>query len=188
MGAIDMWCNPFTHEGIQHLFIDNEEVHFMMGTQWGRTGNMVGYTAAEFVANMDRLGVEKVCVPALKQAFYRKNKMGADFSYDEIGKLVAAISGSHRRFCRHQSLRAHGRGAATGARGQRAGIQRCARTSFRLWTGHQCGGMVSLLRKVRRTGYPGGISSGALGGVYAEPMWPSDFAGRHRVVFSRAQA
>ena len=56
MGAIDMWCNPFTHEGIQHLFIDNEEVHFMMGTQWGRTGNMVGYTAAEFVAeNMDPL-------------------------------------------------------------------------------------------------------------------------------------
>lgn len=89
MGAIDVWCNPFTHEGIQHLFIDNEEVHFMMGTQWGRTSNMVGYTPAEFVANMDRLGIEKVCLPALKQAFYRKNKMGADFSYDEIGRVAA---------------------------------------------------------------------------------------------------
>lgn len=87
-GAIDVWCNPFTPEGIQHLFIDNEEVHFMMGTQWGRTANMKGYTAEQFVANMDRLGIEKVCVPALKQAFYRKNKMGADFKYEDIARLI----------------------------------------------------------------------------------------------------
>ncbi|MGD0791615.1 MAG: amidohydrolase family protein [Terriglobales bacterium] len=88
MGAIDVWCNPFTPEGIKHLFLDNEEVFFMMGVQWGRKANMKGFTADEFVANMDRLGVEKVCVPALKQAFYRKNKMGADFDYADIAKLV----------------------------------------------------------------------------------------------------
>jgi predicted TIM-barrel fold metal-dependent hydrolase len=87
-GAIDLWCNPFTPAGIKHLFIDNEEVHFMMGEQWGRKANMRGYSPAQFVAGMDRLGIEKVCVPALKQAFYRKNKMGADFSYDDIGKIV----------------------------------------------------------------------------------------------------
>jgi predicted TIM-barrel fold metal-dependent hydrolase len=87
-GAIDVWCNPFTPEGIQHLFIDNEEVHFMMGKQWGRTANMKGYSAEQFVANMDRLGIEKVCVPALKQAFYRKNKMGADFKYEDIARLI----------------------------------------------------------------------------------------------------
>lgn len=88
MGAIDVWCNPFTPEGIKHLFIDNEEVYFMMGVQWGRTANMKGYSAEEFVAHMDKIGVEKVCVPALKQAFYRKNKMGADFDYADIAKLV----------------------------------------------------------------------------------------------------
>lgn len=88
MGAIDVWCNPFTPEGIKHLFLDNEEVYFMMGVQWGRKANMKGFTADEFVAKMDRLGVEKVCVPALKQAFYRKNKMGADFDYGDIAKLV----------------------------------------------------------------------------------------------------
>lgn len=88
MGAIDVWCNPFTPEGIQHLFIDNEEVYFMMGTQWGRTENMKGYSAKDFVAHMDKIGVEKVCVPALKQAFYRKNKMGADFKYEDIASLV----------------------------------------------------------------------------------------------------
>lgn len=87
-GAIDVWCNPFTPEGIQHMFKDNEEVYFMMGVQWGRTANMVGYTPKEFVANMDRLGIEKVCVPALKQAFYRKNKMGADFRYEDIARVV----------------------------------------------------------------------------------------------------
>ena len=87
-GSIDVWCNPFTQEGIQHLFIDNEEVHFMMGTQWGRAGNMKGYPAERFIANMDRLGIEKVCVPALKQAFYRKNKMGSDFRYEDIARLT----------------------------------------------------------------------------------------------------
>lgn len=89
-GAIDVWCNPFTPSGIKHLFLDNEEVYFMMGIQWGRAGNMKGYEPREFIALMDRLGVEKVCVPALKQAFYRKNKMGADFSYEEIAELVRA--------------------------------------------------------------------------------------------------
>jgi predicted TIM-barrel fold metal-dependent hydrolase len=88
MGAIDVWCNPFTPAGIKHLFLDNEEVYFMMGVQWGRTANMKGYDPDEFVANMDRLGIEKVCVPALKQAFYRKNKMGADFKYEDIAKTA----------------------------------------------------------------------------------------------------
>ena len=88
-GAIDVWCNPFTPEGIKHLFIDNEEVHFMMGTQWGRTHHMVGYSVKDFVKQMDELGVEKVCIPALKQAFYRKNKMGGDFQYQDIAKVCA---------------------------------------------------------------------------------------------------
>ena len=79
-GAIDVWCNPFTPSGIKHLFLDNEEVYFMMGIQWGRAENMKGYEPREFIAMMDRLGIEKVCVPALKQAFYRKNKMGAAFA------------------------------------------------------------------------------------------------------------
>jgi len=88
-GAIDVWCNLFTPEGIQHLFLDNEEVHFMMGVQWGRSANMKGNSPPEFIAKMDRLGIEKVCVPALKQAFYRKTKMGADFAYEDIAKLIA---------------------------------------------------------------------------------------------------
>ena len=61
--------------------------------------------------------------------------MGADFSYDEIGKLVAefpdrivAFAGINP-FERMEGVR------RTRARGQRAGIQRCRhRTSFRLWT------------------------------------------------------
>ncbi len=89
-GAIDVWCNPFTPSGIKHLFLDNEEVYFMMGIQWGRAENMKGHEPREFIAMMDRLGIEKVCVPALKQAFYRKNKMGADFAYEEIAELVRA--------------------------------------------------------------------------------------------------
>lgn len=89
-GAIDVWCNPFTPAGIKHLFLDNEEVYFMMGIQWGRRANMRGYEPDEFIAKMDALGIEKVCVPALKQAFFRKGRMGADFSYEDIAELVNA--------------------------------------------------------------------------------------------------
>ena len=53
--AIDAWCNPFDEKGIRAIFIDNEEVFFMMGEQWGRTENMKGYTVPEFVAQMDAL-------------------------------------------------------------------------------------------------------------------------------------
>ena len=55
--AIDAWCNPFDERGIRTIFIDNEEVYFMMGEQWGRTGNMKYYTPEEWVEKMDEQGV-----------------------------------------------------------------------------------------------------------------------------------
>ena len=103
-GAIDVWCNPFTPEGIKHLFIDNEEVHFMMGTQWGRTHHMVGYSVKDFVKQMDELGVEKVCIPALKQAFYRKNKMGGGFSISGYCESVCRGPGPRDRVLWDQSV------------------------------------------------------------------------------------
>ena len=54
--AIDAWCNPFDERGIRTIFIDNEEVYFMMGEQWGRTGNMKYFTPEEWVAEDGRGG------------------------------------------------------------------------------------------------------------------------------------
>ena len=88
--AIDAWCNPFDERGIREIFLDNEEVFFTMGEQWGRAHHMVPYTADEFVARMDERGVQAVCVPSLKQAYYRKRAMAVDIEHEHIAKLAQA--------------------------------------------------------------------------------------------------
>ena len=85
--AIDAWCNPFDERGIRTIFIDNEEVYFMMGEQWGRTGNMQFFTPEEWVAKMDEEGVAAVCVPSLKMAFYRRRAMASDIEHEHIAGL-----------------------------------------------------------------------------------------------------
>lgn len=74
-GAIDVWCNFFTDEGIRIVFTENPEVSFMMGDQWGRHDLMVGYEPQEFVDRMDEHGVERVICPALKQYLYRDREL-----------------------------------------------------------------------------------------------------------------
>jgi len=86
--AIDAWCNPFDEKGIRAIFIDNEEVFFMMGEQWGRTDNMKGYTVPEFVAQMDALEMQAVACPSLKQATYRKRAMAVDLEHEHIASLI----------------------------------------------------------------------------------------------------
>jgi uncharacterized protein len=86
--AIDAWCNAFDERGIREIFLDNEEVYFMMGERWGRAGNMVAHTPAEFVARMDEVNVRTVLVPSLKQAYYRKRAMAVDLPHEHIAALT----------------------------------------------------------------------------------------------------
>jgi predicted TIM-barrel fold metal-dependent hydrolase len=88
--AIDAWCNPFDERGIREIFLDNEEVFFMMGEQWGRKDNMRSFTVEEFVARMDELEVQAVACPSLKQATYRRRAMAVDIEHEHIAGLVAA--------------------------------------------------------------------------------------------------
>lgn len=74
-GAIDVWCNLFTDEGIEIVFTSNPEVAFSMGDQWGRHHLMVGYSPDEFLANLDEQGVERVLIPSLKQYLYRDRSL-----------------------------------------------------------------------------------------------------------------
>src|SRR5262245_40083311 len=91
--AIDAWCNPFDERGIRTIFIDNEEVYFMMGEQWGRTGNMQFFTPEEWIAKMDEEGVAAVCVPSLKMAFYRRRAMASDIEHEHIAGLCERAPG-----------------------------------------------------------------------------------------------
>ena len=86
--AIDAWCNPFDERGINEIFLNNEEVYFTMGEKWGRAHHMVAHTPDEFVARMDEAGVQAVCVPSLKQAYYRKRAMAVDIEDEHIATLA----------------------------------------------------------------------------------------------------
>jgi predicted TIM-barrel fold metal-dependent hydrolase len=86
--AIDAWCNPFDERGINEIFLNNEEVYSTMGEKWGRAHHMVAHTPDEFVARMDEAGVQAVCVPSLKQAYYRKRAMAVDIEHEHIATLA----------------------------------------------------------------------------------------------------
>jgi predicted TIM-barrel fold metal-dependent hydrolase len=86
---IDSWCNPFTELGIRSIFTENPEVSFMMGEQWGRRDRMKWHAPADFLAYMDEVGVETVCMPALKMMRYRTREMLSDIPYEHIAELVA---------------------------------------------------------------------------------------------------
>ena len=59
-----------------------------MGEQWGRAHHMVAAHPDEFVARMDEAGVQAVCVPSLKQAYYRKRAMAVDIEHEHIATLA----------------------------------------------------------------------------------------------------
>jgi len=86
-GAIDVWCNFFTDEGIRIVFTENPEVSFMMGEQWGRSDLMVGYESEEFIERMDAQGVQRVICPALKQYLYRDREL-VSVPWQSVAKVV----------------------------------------------------------------------------------------------------
>lgn len=87
--AIDAWTNPFTELGIKTIFIENEEVAFSMGEQWGRFENMKWYEPAEFIEEvMDPLGIRSVCMPTLKMMQFRTKRMLADLPEEHLAPLI----------------------------------------------------------------------------------------------------
>ena len=96
-GAIDVWCNLFTDEGIRKVFTENPEVAFSMGEQWGRDHLMVPFEPDEFIDRMDAQGVERVIIPSIKMMLYRSREL-ISIDWQTIAKLIEKypdrISGS----------------------------------------------------------------------------------------------
>lgn len=86
-GAIDAWCNLFTEEGIRIVFTENPEVMYSMGTSWGLGHHMVSYEPEEFFERLDKQGVERVIVPALKQYLYRDRSL-VDVPWTSVAELI----------------------------------------------------------------------------------------------------
>lgn len=87
--AIDAWCNPITELGIKTIFLENEEVRFSMGEQWGRFDNMKWYEPEAFIEEvMDPLGIEAVAMPTLKMMQFRTKRMLSDLPHEHLAPLI----------------------------------------------------------------------------------------------------
>ena len=187
--AIDAWCNPFDERGIRTIFIDNEEVYFMMGEQWGRTENMQFFTARGVGREAwTRRASQPSACPSLKMAFYRRARWPSDIEHEHVAKLVERAPGPRVRPRRHRpDVRDEGRQAPR-AGGHRVRLRRCARPPVRLRHPDQRARVVALLHEVRRARRPGRLPGRALGGVHAERVRQADPARRHRDLVPRAEA
>src|ERR1700687_2890603 len=88
MKAIDILCQDFTPAGIRKNYLENEEEHSRFA-QVGRTVNFVGYEPAEFLSRMDKLGVEKLLLCAIKTWSFTHQRLLENSTVEEIAALTA---------------------------------------------------------------------------------------------------
>lgn len=87
MKVIDYWHQPFTPELLKKAYIDDPEQNAVI--KWWRLEDRIkGRSPAEFVADMDRLGIDKVLIPAGQIKSYRRQVMQWDFTPDEIYGII----------------------------------------------------------------------------------------------------
>ena len=81
--AIDILCNDFTPAGIRKNYLENEEEHSRFA-QVGRVRQVASYEVPEFIARMDRLGVERVFVCAIKTWSVQQQKLLEHSTNEEV--------------------------------------------------------------------------------------------------------
>ena len=68
--AIDYWTNIFTPEGLNRMYLENDELSRLI-SWWKMDNRLHGYTPEEFIEMMDQTGIEKVFVPSFKMWSYK---------------------------------------------------------------------------------------------------------------------
>jgi predicted TIM-barrel fold metal-dependent hydrolase len=86
-GAIDIWCNMFTPEGIRKYFLEPEGIRFAFKL-FGREHHLVGHPVEEFTSMLDEAGVEKVLIPSFKVTRYR-GEMLQNCPTEEVAQVVS---------------------------------------------------------------------------------------------------
>ena len=79
--AVDYWCNLFTAEGLRKTFEEPEEVASVVKS-WGL--KIHSYTPEDFVAYMDRTGMDAVMIPSAKMNSWLTQKLIWDVSEEEV--------------------------------------------------------------------------------------------------------
>ena len=161
----------------------------MMGEQWGRTGNMKHFTVEEWVARMDEDGVQAVCVPSLKQAFYRRRAMAVGHRARAHRAALRARAGPRLRPRRDRpDVRHEGRQAPRAGdhrvrlrgRPRRTRSASASRSTSSEWW--------PFYTKCAELDVPVVFQVGPLGRVHAERLRQADPARRHRDLVPRAEA
>lgn len=88
-GAIDVWCNLFTAAAIQKYWLETKELAEIV-SWWRLEERMRGYSPKDFVALMDEVGVEKVCIPAIRMRSFQSGEMLWDMSLKEVANVMQA--------------------------------------------------------------------------------------------------
>ena len=87
-GAVDIWCNIFTPEGLKMYYADVEEMATIFVGKLA--GNLTGASPAKFLSVLDAAGVDKVIIPNGKHRSFVKQELHWNMPVEEIAAIVRA--------------------------------------------------------------------------------------------------
>ena len=89
MGAVDIWCNPFTREAFDKYWFGTPEVAANI-EWWHMKDRVVGRSPSEFVQHMDASNVDVVLVPSVKMRSYETSQLIWNTPEDEVAEVIEA--------------------------------------------------------------------------------------------------
>ena len=87
-GAIDIWCNIFTPDGLKKYYANVQEMATIFVGKLA--GNLTGASPANFLSVLDAAGVDKVLIPNGKHRSFVTQELHWNMSVEEIAAIVRA--------------------------------------------------------------------------------------------------
>jgi predicted TIM-barrel fold metal-dependent hydrolase len=85
---IDFHCNLFTHEAIDKWWYGQPEFQRLI-KWWKMEDRIKGISVDDFVAMMDKAGLDKALIPAIRMMSYQKKTMVWDITEEEVHAVVS---------------------------------------------------------------------------------------------------
>lgn len=90
--AIDYWTNIFTPEGLDRMYMQNDELSAIV-KWWSMDERLKGYQPDAFIRMLDENRIRKTFVPSFKMWSYRKRAPLLSIEVSEIHQLMQACPG-----------------------------------------------------------------------------------------------
>lgn len=85
---IDFHCNLFTHEAIDKWWYGQPEFQRLI-KWWKMEDRIKGVSVDDFVAMMDKAGLDKALIPAIRMMSYQKKTMVWDITEEDVHAVVS---------------------------------------------------------------------------------------------------